>query len=66
MNNWQEWIVALVLLFCILLVGKRIYTAFRPSEKGDGCGCGCAGCTKGTYHKPSHGCEENASGNKKK
>ncbi len=59
MSHWQEWIVAVVLLCCIIRIGMRVYASFHPSKNGGGCGCGCPGCTKGKSHKLSDCCEEN-------
>lgn len=33
MNNWQEWVVALLLLFCSIRIGMNIYSFFIGSKK---------------------------------
>lgn len=33
MNSWQEWVVALLLLFCAVRIGMSIYSFFIGSKK---------------------------------
>ncbi len=40
MSHWQEWVVALVLLVCLVRIGKRLYATFH-ARKGGGTPCGC-------------------------
>nr|WP_281644290.1 hypothetical protein [Bacteroides zoogleoformans] len=45
MSNWQEWIVAAFLLFCVTRICMSFYTFFRRSKKSanpcDSCAGGC-------------------------
>lgn len=45
MNNWQSWVVGILLLLCAIRIGRSIYSFFhRSKESGnpcDGCASGC-------------------------
>lgn len=44
MNNWQEWVVAILLLLCVVRIGMSIYSFFRRANEKDN---PCAGCASG-------------------
>lgn len=45
MNNWQEWIVGLLLLLCAVRIGMSIYSFFRRTKENsnpcENCASGC-------------------------
>lgn len=45
MANWQEWVVALLLLLCLVRVGQGFLTFFKRSSRSknpcDSCVTGC-------------------------
>lgn len=45
MNDWQEWVVALLLLLCAVRVGQGVFTFFKHSSQSknpcDSCVSGC-------------------------
>lgn len=58
MNNWQNWVVALVLLLCVIRIGQRIYIFFRRiKEKRNPCENCATGCElKQLYDKKRAEC----------
>lgn len=44
MMNWQQWVVAFLLLLCAVRIGWSIYAFFRRTQKN---GNPCAGCVTG-------------------
>ena len=45
MNSWQEWVVALLLLFCAVRIGMSIYSFFhRVKENDNPCDSCASGC----------------------
>lgn len=45
MNNWQEWVVAILLLLCVVRIGMSVYSFFRcTKEKGNPCASCASGC----------------------
>lgn len=44
MMNWQQWVVALLLLLCAVRIGWGFYTFFRRTKKSDN---PCANCVTG-------------------
>lgn len=45
MNSWQEWVVALLLLLCIVRMGMGVYTFFRQVRgKANPCDTCISGC----------------------
>ncbi|MDY5237437.1 MAG: hypothetical protein SPH57_02985 [Bacteroides helcogenes] len=66
MNNWQEWVVALLLLFCSIRIGMNIYSFFHRIKENSN---PCNGCTNGCelkklYDEKHGGCS--CTGKKKK
>ena len=53
MNSWQEWVVALLLLFCAVRIGMSIYSFFhRVKENDNPCDSCASGCElKNLYDK---------------
>ena len=53
MNSWQEWVVALLLLFCAVRIGMSIYSfSHRVKENGNPCDSCASGCElKNLYDK---------------
>ncbi len=45
MNNWQEWVVAFILLLCCLKIGRSIYFLLKRKNGKSACH-GCANCCK--------------------
>lgn len=45
MSNWQEWVIALLLLLCVIRIGMSVYAFFRRAKEGgnpcDTCATGC-------------------------
>lgn len=41
LGNWQEWVVALIVAYCVIRVGMSFYSTYKRSKEGDGI---CAGC----------------------
>ena len=45
MNNWQEWIVGLLLLLCAVRIGMSVYSFFRRTKENsnpcENCASGC-------------------------
>lgn len=44
MMNWQQWVVAILLLLCIVRIGWGIYAFFRRTKEN---GNPCANCVTG-------------------
>ena len=44
MMNWQQWVVAILLLLCIVRIGCGIYAFFRRTREN---GNPCANCVTG-------------------
>lgn len=44
MMNWQQWVVAILLLLCIVRIGWGIYTFFRRTKENSN---PCANCVTG-------------------
>ncbi len=63
MSGWQEWAVALVLLLCLYLTGRRIRTLFRRTDEKDN---PCADCVTGCDTKRMYGEKRSACGKKPK
>lgn len=68
MSNWQEWVVALLLLLCAVRIGQNIYVFFRRvKEKNSPCANCATGCElKQLYEKKRAGCSEERKNTKKK
>jgi uncharacterized membrane protein len=70
MSNWQEWVIALLLLLCVIRIGMSVYAFFRRAKEGgnpcDTCATGCdlkrllnekrAECGKGRKKKKKSCC----------
>lgn len=58
MNNWQTWVVALILLLCVIRIGQSIYSFFRKvKEKRNPCENCASGCElKQLYDKKRAAC----------
>ena len=41
LDSWQEWVVALIVAYCVIRVGMSFYSTYKRSKEGDGV---CAGC----------------------
>lgn len=58
MNSWQEWVVALLLLLCVVRIGMSIYSFFYRIKKNsnpcDSCTSGCE--LKDLYDKKRASC----------
>lgn len=63
MNNWQGWIVALLLLLCAIRIGRSVYSFFRRSEAS---GNPCDGCLTGCELKELHTEKRSRLGKQKK
>lgn len=68
MNNWQSWIVALILLLCIIRIGQGVYVFFRKvKEKRNPCENCATGCElKELYEKKRNECSGGRKETKKK
>ncbi|WP_291529251.1 hypothetical protein [Bacteroides sp. UBA939] len=44
MTNWQQWVVAILLLLCVVRIGWASYAFFRRMKKKDN---PCANCVTG-------------------
>ena len=44
MWGWQEYIVALILLVCVILITRQVYVFFRTAKKKEN---PCASCVSG-------------------
>ena len=70
MNNWQEWVVGVLLLLCAVRIGMSVYSFFHRSKENsspcDSCASGCelkklydekrAECGKATKKKKKSCC----------
>ena len=49
MSGWQDWIVLLVLVLCVLRIGGKIYFSIRKMKRKqslcDSCSGGCCHCS---------------------
>lgn len=63
-THWQEWIVALLVLLCIIRIGMSVISFFHPSKKErDPCSNCPTGCEiKKLYDKKRLGCLDKAKG----
>lgn len=61
MSNWQEWVVVLLLLLCIIRISQRIYVFFRRTkEKNNPCANCATGCElKNLFEKKRTECSLN-------
>lgn len=68
MSNWQSWVVALVLLLCVIRIGQRIYSFYRTiKEKRNPCENCATGCElKELYDKKRAECSGARKETKKK
>lgn len=68
MNNWQNWVVGLLLVLCAFRIGQRIYVFFRDvKEKRNPCKNCATGCElKNLYDKKRIGCSQDRKDAKKK
>jgi len=57
-DNWQDWAVALVVLFCIIRVGMSIFFSVKKSLQGDSpcASCGNVCDIKRLYDKKQQSC----------
>jgi hypothetical protein len=45
MSNWQTWVVALLLLLCVIRIGLGVYRMFTRAKRGESsCSCCSADC----------------------
>ena len=47
MTGWQNWVVALLLAYCVWRIAKSIRSFFRRSKSGEHPCSGCCGCSGG-------------------
>ncbi|MCD8183980.1 MAG: hypothetical protein LUE99_13850 [Bacteroides sp.] len=68
MSNWQNWVVAVVLLLCAIRIGQSIYAFFRHvKEKRNPCENCASGCElKQLYDKKRAECSGERKETKKK
>lgn len=68
MSNWQEWVVALLLLLCAIRISQNIYAFFRRTkEKNNPCENCASGCElKNLYDKKRSECNKERKDAKKK
>lgn len=68
MNAWQNWAVALILLLCVVRIGRGIYVFFRGiKEKRNPCENCATGCElKQLYEKKRAECGDKRKETKKK
>ncbi len=49
--NWQDYVVAVLLLLCVGYIGKRVWVFFRKAGKKEKNVCeGCMGCGNDFKH----------------
>lgn len=67
MSNWQEWVVALLLLLCAIRIGQKVYAFFRRTkEKNNPCANCASGCElKNLYDKKRSECSKERKDTKK-
>lgn len=67
MSNWQNWVVALILLLCIIRIGQSIYAFFRRmKDKRNPCENCATGCElKQLYDKKRAACSDERKETKK-
>lgn len=58
MSNWQTWVVAVILLLCVIRIGQNVYSFFRKvKEKRNPCENCASGCElKQLYDKKRSEC----------
>lgn len=66
--NWQEWVVALLILLCVFRMVSRIYTFFRQTRKNESpCSTCVSGCElKNQLGRKQSDCKEKDQRLKKK
>lgn len=66
--GWQEWVVALLVIVCVVRIGFTVRTFFHRAKKNENPCASCAsGCElKNQLDKKKLECKENKSSGKKK
>ena len=60
LGSWQEWVVTIIVVYCVIRVGMSFYNTYKRGKEGDGV---CAGCPtrescKGNSKKTNKSCCE--------